>query len=64
MKRVWLNIVNGEFSNSWDKDGFLDIKFSNWEDEIKEAAPRGWKLIEYQCVNNPDFELYNKMKLR
>jgi hypothetical protein len=64
MKRVWLNIVNGEFSNSWNVGGDLDIKFTNWDEEIKEAAKRGWKLIEYTCVNDPDFELYSKMKLR
>lgn len=64
MKRVWLNIVNGEFSNSWDKDGLYDIKYTNWEEEIKEASKQGWKLIEYTCVNDPSFELYNQMKLR
>jgi hypothetical protein len=64
MKRVWVNIINGEFSNSWQKDGPYDIKYTNWEEEIKEAAKRGWKLLEYTCINDPEFELYSFMKLR
>lgn len=64
MKKVWLNIVTGEFSNSWTTGGDLDIKFTNYEEQIKEASKKGWKLIEYQCLNDPDFELYNQMKLR
>lgn len=64
MKRVWLNIINGEFSNSWQVGGDLDIKFTNWDEEIKAASKRGWKLLEYTCVNDPDFELYDSMKLR
>jgi hypothetical protein len=64
MKRVWLNIVDGKFSDSWQVGGIYDIKYSNWEEEIKEASARGWKLIEYQCVNDPAFELYSQMKLR
>ncbi len=64
MKRVWLNIITGKFSNSWPLGGDLDMKFTNWEEEIKEASNQGWKLIEYTCVNDPSFELYNQMRLR
>lgn len=64
MKKVWLNIIDGKFSNSWQSGGPLDIQFNNYEEEVKEASKRGWKLIEYQCLNDPDFELYNQMKLR
>lgn len=64
LKRVWINIVDGRFSNSWQAGGADDIKYSNWEQEIKDASRRGWKLIEYQCLNDPNFELYNQMKLR
>lgn len=63
-KKVWLNLVDGTFSNSWQSGGPYDIKFPNYDEEIKEAAKRGWKLIEYRCINDPEFELYNKMKLR
>jgi hypothetical protein len=64
LKKVWINVVTGEFSNSWQSDGPLDIKFSNYEEECKEAAKQGFKLIEYRCLNDPCFELYNQMKLR
>lgn len=63
-KKVWLNILDGKFSNSWQSGGELDIKFSNYDEEIKAASTRGWKLIEYTCLNDPEFELYNQMKLR
>mgnify|MGYP001591353984 CR=1 FL=1 len=64
MKRVWLNINTGEFSNSWQKGEPTDILLNSWEDHLTEAAKTGWKLIEYKCVNDPDFELYKAMKLR
>ena len=64
LKKVWINIVDGRFSNSWQNSGPLDIQFSNYEEEIKEAAKRGWKLIEYKCLNDPEFELYSQMKLK
>lgn len=64
LKKVWLNIVTGEFSDSWQSGGILDIKFSNYEEECKAASERGFKLIEYKCLNDPGFELYSQMKLR
>lgn len=64
LKKVWVNIVDGRFSNSWQSNGPYDIKTKNHDEELKEAAKRGWKLIEYRCVNDPDFELYSQMKLR
>lgn len=64
LKKVWVNIIDGRFSNSWQSGGPLDIKYSNYDDEIKEASKRGWKLIEYKCLNDSEFELYNQMRLR
>jgi hypothetical protein len=65
MKQVWLNITNGEFSNSWSADDPLRPEAcEDGKDRLQQAARDGWKLIEYRCVNDPDFELYNKMKLR
>lgn len=64
LKKVWINIITGQFSNSWQSNGPLDIKFNNYEEELKEAATRGYKLIEYKCLNDPDFELFDSMKLR
>jgi hypothetical protein len=65
MKQVWLNLITGEFSNSWSADD--PLRPETWEDgadRLKEAARDGWKLIEYKCVNDPEFELYDKMKIR
>ena len=62
MKRyVWLNTATGEFSNSWDEEL---MRRGLTEDNIKVATERGWKLIEYTCLNDKSFEFYNQMKLR
>lgn len=62
MKRyVWLNLNTGEFSNSWDSKNheLLTKGGDTWMDAIS----KGWKLIEYTCLNDETFELYNKMKI-
>lgn len=60
VKRVWLNLVTGEYSNSWEKEAFTEPS----ETMLELATKNKWKLIEYTCINDPDFELYNQMKLR
>lgn len=66
-KYVWLNIQDG-FSNTW-KEGDLGFKtlddflFSLAEDnELKDKG--SWKLIEYVCHTDKDFEFNQHMKLR
>lgn len=59
MKRVWLNINTGEFSNSWNDSEYPE--FDN--DVFMYAEIHGWKLIEYTCVNDTDFELCDLMKI-
>ena len=61
MKRVWLNLNTGEFSESWTAGTIVD-KFLS-EDEIANSAKRGWKLIEYNCVNDENFELCDLMQI-
>lgn len=58
-KYVWLNMNTGEFSNSWGEESqkFVD------DEMIKNARKDNWKLIKYECLNDPDFELYNRMKI-
>lgn len=63
MKRVWLNINTGEFSNSWGQDD-LGADYPDKPEVQKEAAEKGWKLIEYHCINDPAFELYDRMRIR
>lgn len=63
---VWLNINTGEFSDSWDEETHQKA-FSpalNGEKLLSDAKERGGKLIKYECLNDEDFEFYNKMKLR
>lgn len=61
MKRVWLNINTGEFSDSWVLTETLDKVLT--QDVIADAATRGWKLIEYNCINDQAFELCDLMKV-
>jgi hypothetical protein len=59
IRYCWLNINNGEFSNSWDIDSMKYID----RDMLKLAKEDGWKLIKYECLTDDDFEFYNKMQL-
>lgn len=66
-KYVWLNIQDG-FSNTW-KEGDLGFKslddflFSLAEDdELKDKG--SWKLIEYVCHTDKDFEFTQHIKIR
>ncbi len=59
-KHVWFNLNTGEFSNSWEPS--LTAKLFN-EQELKEANDRGTKLIEYHCVNDENFDFYERMKV-
>lgn len=59
MKRVWFNINTGEFSNSWNASDHVAFV----EENMELAATKGWKLIEYTCVNDTDFELCDLMKI-
>ena len=59
-KYVWLNIATGEFSDSWTEEMMLEhFKNYNWENDIRD----GWKMIEYKCLNDKDFNFYNLMKI-
>jgi hypothetical protein len=58
MKQVWLNLNTGEFSNSWQKD-----EFDMYSEKHRMAEYNGWKLIEYTCPNDPNFEFYDQMKI-
>lgn len=62
MKRVWLNINTGEFSNTWEKGSDGD----DWVDSLISGGGHineGWKLIEYKCLNDQTFELYRSMSI-
>lgn len=56
---VWLNLNNGEFSNSWDES---QQKYVD-EEMIEKARKDNWKLIKYECLSDQEFEFYNLMKI-
>ncbi len=60
MKYVWFDIETGAFSNSWDED--THQKYLT-PDMIEHARLRNVKLIQYKCLTDDDFELYNLMKI-
>ena len=60
---VWLK-PDGSFSNSWDENEHLKHKDIFDEKSLKEAGKDKWRLIEYSCLNDSDFEFYNMMKLK
>ena len=60
---VWLNVITGEFSNSWSEEDH--IKYAKYFPELlKEAEKTNHKLIEYTCLNDNKFTFYNQMKLK
>jgi len=63
-KLVWLNIETGEFSNSWNEKDYIDSSCSTHVliEQAKDCP--SWKLIEYECLNDEDFELMHLMRLR
>lgn len=63
-KYVWLDINTGKFSNSWGENTHNNVGEFLTEEELKNSAEKNWMLIKYKCVNKPEFELYNMMKLR
>jgi hypothetical protein len=64
-KYVWLNLVNGEFSNSWnEKEHELYGGSAFTEENLNKARANHWVLLKYECVNDPYFEIYRQMKLK
>ena len=60
-KYVWLNLETGEFSNSWDEK--IHERITHIEEDLKEVKSP-WKLIEYTCLSDKNFEFCNLMKLK
>jgi hypothetical protein len=61
MKRyVWID-SKGRFSNSWSEEEHREFIVD--KESIRLSVEKGWKLIEYECLNDPKFEFYNMMRL-
>ncbi len=62
-KHVWFNLNTGEFSNSWDPNSAVLSSSIYSEDSLKNANEQGWKMIEYTCINDENFDFYERMKV-
>ncbi len=63
-KYVWLNMVTGEFSNSWSEDTH-NKHGQTLIDSVKNSDKgTDLKLIKYQCLTDESFDFYQQMKLR
>lgn len=66
LRYVWLNIVTGEFSDSWQESDFSIDTNQLIADAIKDTKPderASWKLIEYRCLTDGDFQFDRNMRL-
>ena len=59
-KFVWLNIERGCFSNSW----VGDIREYYTEKDMENMKNSGWKLIKFDCLNDPKFDFNCRMKIK
>jgi hypothetical protein len=59
-KYVWLS-PDYKFSNSWDEE--TQKRFITEEEYNKAFKEKGWRLIEYTCLNDDKFEFYNMMRM-
>lgn len=60
---VWLDLTTGKFSNSWTEEENKKY-ISNDTEMMKKANEHNWKLIEYSCVNDENFNFCNQMKIK
>ena len=59
---VWLNVNTGEFSDSWNEEDYPSI---DTNELIEKYNPKdGWKLIEYNCLNDTLFQFNNLMVIK
>lgn len=70
IRQVWLNTQDGSFSNSWRSDDIgastQDYLIKSHKEVVADKPIEGkcWKLIEYRCPTDAEFEFYPQMKLR
>lgn len=58
----WLNILTGEFSDSWDEETHKEcLRFMS---NLFDHADSNWKLIKFECLTDENFSFTNHMKLR
>jgi hypothetical protein len=70
-KYVWLNLLTGDFSSSWDFEKTnIGLTEEQHEYALLNLLPKiidsksEWKLIKYECPSDENFEFNALMKLR
>ncbi len=61
VKYVWLNILDGKFSNSWDEEIHKAVITADVLEYAKSKP--GWKLIKYECLTDDVFAFNHYMKI-
>jgi hypothetical protein len=60
---VWLNLENGQFSNSWTQTEH-DKYFPHPDLEEHHKDNPMWKLIIYECLSDKDFMFTRLMTIK
>ena len=65
-KLVWLNVETGKFSNCWTEKQYENNPYCSKNELIKSANEKGnqWKLIEFECLTDENFEFSHTMKIK
>lgn len=62
LRYVWLNLEDGSFSESWTRTDLADPE--GLAHDVTRTAQPLYKLIEYRCLSDADFQFSRHMKLR
>lgn len=62
LRYVWLNLEDGSFSESWTRTELADPE--GLAHDVTRTAQPLYKLIEYRCLSDADFQFSRHMKLR
>ena len=62
LRYVWLNLEDGSFSESWTRTDLADPE--GLAHDVARTAQPLYKLIEYRCLSDAQFEFSRQMKLR
>ena len=60
---VWLNLENGNFSNSWTQEEH-DKYFTDRDLEEHHKDNPNWKLIRYESLSDKEFMFTNRMVIK
>lgn len=67
VRYVWLNLATGEFSNSWLASDYPTLSTEALVLDSKQNTPPdqrpSWKLIEYRCLTDSEFQFDHNMRL-